>query len=203
MLNAHLRRTPRRAVLRSHTRFHIGTRGVIDPYICTCEIVLAGANVVRWERTSPCDSLRIAPKKLELCASCCKPITLPRISHITKPELETLPKPHQDAVKLTQHWLEDMVVGLNLCPFSASVIARDQVYFAVCDAEDDVDLHQFFLSELERLLGTNENEIATSLLIFPQGQEAFDDYLSLLDWFQQLLEQAELTGYVQLASFHP
>ena len=49
----------------------------------------------------------------------------------------------------------------------------------------------------------SENDIATSLLMFTQGLEVFDDYLDLLDWFQQLLEQAELTKYVQLASFHP
>ena len=57
--------------------------------------------------------------------------------------------------------------------------------------------------ELQRLLVTNENDIATSLLMFTQGLEEFDDYLDLLDWFQQLLEQAKLTEDVQLASFHP
>jgi hypothetical protein len=59
------------------------------------------------------------------------------------------------------------------------------------------------VTELQRLLVTNENDIATSLLMFTQGLEEFDDYLDLLDWFQQLLEQAELTEDVQLASFHP
>jgi hypothetical protein len=39
--------------------------------------------------------------------------------------------------------------------------------------------------------------------MFTQGLEVFDDYLDLLDWFQQLLEQAELAEHVQLASFHP
>jgi hypothetical protein len=57
--------------------------------------------------------------------------------------------------------------------------------------------------ELERLLGANEHDVATSLLMFTQGLDAFDDYLDLLDWFQQILEQADLTEHVQLASFHP
>ncbi|KPD10636.1 hypothetical protein AN476_20050 [Phaeobacter sp. 11ANDIMAR09] len=96
-----------------------------------------------------------------------------------------------------------MVVGLNLCPFSSSVIARDQVHYAICDATTDAHLKQFFVMELQRLLVTNENDIATSLLMFTQGLEEFDDYLDLLDWFQQLLEQAKLTEDVQLASFHP
>ncbi|MEP4038508.1 DUF1415 domain-containing protein [Pseudophaeobacter sp.] len=105
--------------------------------------------------------------------------------------------------KNTRRWLEHMVVGLNLCPFSSRVIAQDQVHYAICDATSDAHLKQFFVTELQRLLVTNENDIATSLLMFTQGLEEFDDYLDLLDWFQQLLEQAELTEDVQLASFHP
>jgi hypothetical protein len=77
------------------------------------------------------------------------------------------------------------------------------VYYAICDATTDAQLKQFYVNELQRLLGADENDIATSLLMFPQGLEVFDDYLDLLDWFQQLLEQAELTEHVQLASFHP
>lgn len=96
-----------------------------------------------------------------------------------------------------------MVVVLNLCPFSCSVIAQDQVYYAICDATTDAQLKQFYVNELQRLLGANENDVATSLLMFTQGLEEFDDYLALLDWFQELLEKAELTEHVQLASFHP
>lgn len=126
-----------------------------------------------------------------------------RICRITTFDPKTLPMTHQDVVKNTRLWLEQMVVGLNLCPFSSSVIARNQVHYAVCDATSDAHLKQFFVDELQRLLGTNENDVATSLLMFTQGLEEFGDYLDLLDWFQQLLEEADLTEHVQLASFHP
>ena len=96
-----------------------------------------------------------------------------------------------------------MVVGLNLCPFSSGVIAQNQVHYAICDATNDADLKKFYVNELKRLLEADENDIATSLLMFSQGLEIFDDYLDLLDWFQQLLEQAHLLEHVQLASFHP
>lgn len=134
---------------------------------------------------------------------CLKLVKQERIYLINKFDLKTLSLAHQDVVGQTRRWLEQMVVGLNLCPFSSSVIARDQVYYAVCDATTDAQLKQFYLNELQRLLGANEKDIATSLLMFTQGLEEFDDYLDLLDWFQQLLEQAELTEHVQLASFHP
>ena len=32
----------------------------------------------------------------------------------------------------TKQWLKDMVVGLNLCPFSHPAVAKDLVHFAVC-----------------------------------------------------------------------
>ncbi len=118
-------------------------------------------------------------------------------------DLNALSVAHQDVVKTTRRWLDDMVVGLNLCPFAASVITRDQVHYAICDATDDADLQTFFLTELERLLGANEHDVATSLLLFTHGLTAFDDYLDILDWFQQLLEHADLTEHLQLASFHP
>lgn len=106
-------------------------------------------------------------------------------------------------IKTTQQWLEQVVVGLNLCPFSHSVVAQNQVHYAVCDGSSDAQLKKFYVMQLEALLDADEHAIATSLLIFPLGLEVFDDYLDVLDWFQQLLEQADLTGHVQLASFHP
>ena len=96
-----------------------------------------------------------------------------------------------------------MVVGLNLCPFSSGVIAQNQVHYAICDATSDADLKKFYVNELKRLLEADENDIATSLLMFSQGLGIFDDYQDLLNWFQQLLEQADLLEHVQLASFHP
>lgn len=96
-----------------------------------------------------------------------------------------------------------MVVGLNLCPFSHSVVAHDQVRYAVCDGSTDRQLKQFYVMELQGLLEADEAKVATSLLMFPTGLELFDDYLDVLDWFQELLEQADLTDHVQLASFHP
>ena len=77
------------------------------------------------------------------------------------------------------------------------------MHYAICDATSDADLKKFYVNELKRLLEADENDIATSLLMFSQGLGIFDDYLDLLNWFEQLLEQADLLEHVQLASFHP
>ncbi len=126
-----------------------------------------------------------------------------RIFPINTLDLQKLAPAHHDVVNTTRQWLDQMVVGLNLCPFSSSVIARDQVRYAVCDAITDEQLKQFFVNELQILLGADERDVATSLLMFPQGLDGFEDYLTLLEWYQQLLEQADLIEHVQLASFHP
>ena len=126
-----------------------------------------------------------------------------RKSHINTFAHRKLSIAHQEVVKRTRIWLEKMVIGLNLCPFSSSMIAHDQVYYAICDDTDDVRLKQFYVDELQRLLEANENEMATSLLMFTRGLEKFSDYLAVLDWFQEILESTELTDHIQLASFHP
>lgn len=135
--------------------------------------------------------------------TCYVPLSCKRIGAITTFDPKTLSVAHQAVVDNTRQWLDQMVVGHNLCPFAANVVNRNQVHYAVCDATNDADLQQFYLTELQRLLGANEHEIATSLLMFPQGLDAFEDYLDLLEWFEQLLEEADLTQHVQLASFHP
>jgi len=141
--------------------------------------------------------VEISPK------TCFELINQERAILITQFDLKTLSTAHQNVVNVTRLWLEKMVVGLNLCPFSSAVINRNQVHYAVCDVTTDEGLRQFYLTELQRLLETNEHEIATSLLMFTRGLDDFGDYLDLLEWFQQLLEEADLTEHVQLASFHP
>ena len=106
-------------------------------------------------------------------------------------------------IATTQKWLSQMVLGLNLCPFSHHVVDHDQVHYAVCNDTTDAQLKQFYVSQLQLLLEAKDTQIATSLLMFPNGLDDFDDYLDLLDWFQQLLEQTDLIEHVQLASFHP
>lgn len=108
-----------------------------------------------------------------------------------------------DAEGHTRRWLAEFVVGLNLCPFARPLLDSPQLRIAVCDAVDDSALSRFFLSELDLLQGTAESEVATSLLVFTAALAEFDDYLSFLEFAQQLLADAGLEGLLQLASFHP
>lgn len=100
-------------------------------------------------------------------------------------------------------WLDEFVVGLNLCPFARPLLGAPNLRIAVCDASDAAALRNSFLCELELLQRSIEQDIATTLLAFPHALRDFADYLWFLDDAQELLLEAGLEGVVQLASFHP
>lgn len=103
----------------------------------------------------------------------------------------------------TRRWLEEFVVGLNLCPFARPLLDSPQLRIATCAAVALPALQHFFLSELDRLQSSTESEIATSLLVFSGALADFDEYLDFLDIAQELLYESGLEGVIQLASFHP
>ncbi|UTW10848.1 DUF1415 domain-containing protein [Marinobacterium rhizophilum] len=109
----------------------------------------------------------------------------------------------EQVCRLTRRWVEVMVVGENLCPFAASVLKRDQIRFAVSQAQDGAGVARDFLAELALIQQTPEDDIATTLLIVPAALGDFYDYLDALAQCEELITDAGLEGVFQLASFHP
>lgn len=107
----------------------------------------------------------------------------------------------EHAENATRKWLQDVVIGLNLCPFARREFDAGRIHFAVTEETDLEALLMAFATELSRLDKTPE--IETSLLIFANAVPDFLDYLELLDMAQAWLEDLELEGIFQLASFHP
>ncbi|MFV0278920.1 MAG: DUF1415 domain-containing protein [Parahaliea sp.] len=103
----------------------------------------------------------------------------------------------------TRVWLDRFVVGLNLCPFARPLLSSPALRIAQCRDSDPLALRRAFLLELDLIQASGEEDIATTLLVFPCALADFDDYLDFVDDAQYLLEQAGLDGILQLASFHP
>lgn len=101
----------------------------------------------------------------------------------------------------TRQWLEEVVIGLNLCPFARREYESQRIRFAICAEQNQEDLLLGFAQELERL--EREPALETTLLIFPNALADFFDYLELLDMAQGWLDTQGLEGVYQLASFHP
>jgi hypothetical protein len=100
-------------------------------------------------------------------------------------------------------WLDEVVVGLNLCPFAAKPTRENRVRFMVSKATDDEILLQDLQHEMELLDEKSAEEIETTLVIVPNHLQDFFDYNQFLNWATQLIKRNSWTGVYQLASFHP
>jgi uncharacterized protein len=100
-------------------------------------------------------------------------------------------------------WLNEVVIGLNLCPFSGKPTRENRVRFFVSNAADDELLLQDLQQEIELLDQTPASEIETTLVIVPNHLQDFFDYNQFLNWTQQLLKRNRWVGVYQLATFHP
>lgn len=106
-----------------------------------------------------------------------------------------------DVVQEINHWIDTLVVGLNLCPFANAIRRKDLLKIGVC-AESSVEgCLQMLIEEANQLELADED--ATTLLVLPHGFAAFDDYLDLLALAEALLDDRGFEGVIQLASFHP
>lgn len=106
-----------------------------------------------------------------------------------------------EIVSATRKWVEDVVVGYNLCPFAKRELVRDRVRFVVSEAETEDELLQAVHAELQRL--EDEPEIETTLLVHPNVLQDFPAYNEFLDATDGLLAYMNLEGIYQIASFHP
>lgn len=105
-----------------------------------------------------------------------------------------------DAVKA---WLEKAVIGLNLCPFAKSVYVRNRVRFTVSQADNLEALTADLKAELAHLHSSDPAGLDTTLLIHPYVLKDFRDYNDYLEVADTILDEMELAGVLQIASFHP
>ena len=104
-------------------------------------------------------------------------------------------------IKPVRHWVETLVVGLNLCPFAKRELVNNRIRFSVSEATTEQQLLDDLQAELSLL--TNDETIETTLLIHPRVLQDFYDYNEFLDYADGLLVQLNLEGIYQIASFHP
>jgi len=116
------------------------------------------------------------------------------------------PNPNADddaIVAATRKWLERAVIGLNLCPFAKSVYVKEQVRYVVSNATTPEQLLETLMDELQRLSDTSPEQVDTTLLIHPFVLNDFEDYNEFLDVADVAVEDMQLEGELQVASFHP
>lgn len=104
-------------------------------------------------------------------------------------------------IQVTKNWLQNVVVGLNFCPFAKREVERETIHYAVSNVCSTPEALVAVLDEAQRL--DQNSDIETTLIIFARGFEDFDQYLDMLEGANHLLMQGGYRGIYQLASFHP
>ncbi|MBQ0131354.1 MAG: DUF1415 domain-containing protein [Comamonas sp.] len=111
--------------------------------------------------------------------------------------------PEDIVIADTVRWLEKAVIGLNLCPFAKSVHVKGQIHYVVSQASDAegvaLDLHR----ELEALAEISPEKRDTTLLILPHALQDFLDFNDFTELADDMVEELDLGGILQVASFHP
>ena len=106
-------------------------------------------------------------------------------------------------IAATRHWVEQAVIGLNLCPFAKAVHVKEQVRYVVSPATTPEALLEQLMDELQGLSDTDAATTDTTLLIHPFVLTDFLDYNEFLDVADAAIEDMHLEGELQVASFHP
>ncbi len=108
-----------------------------------------------------------------------------------------------DALEATRAWLEQAVIGLNLCPFAKAVHTRGQIRWVLADAATPQALLDCLVEELRLLAAADPQAIETTLLVHPQVLADFGDFNDFLGVAEAALHAMGLEGTLQIASFHP
>lgn len=106
-------------------------------------------------------------------------------------------------IEATRKWVKDFVIGHNLCPFAKRPFDESRIRFAICESEAVEEQLTDFWREVRLLEKLGSKEVSNTLLIFPKGEEEFEDYLGFFELCEQLLEMQNKTADFQLVSFHP
>lgn len=118
---------------------------------------------------------------------------------------------NQTVIQQTKNWVEEIVIGLNLCPFASQPFQNNTIEYTVNNG-DSTEQHLQQLADCFSRLDAKFDgsvNIETSLLIYPEAYQNFDSYpdtgsyLDLLYFANHLLEDLNYAGTYQIASFHP
>jgi uncharacterized protein len=106
-------------------------------------------------------------------------------------------------VAATRAWIEQAVIGLELCPFASGPYLNDRVRYCVSAQRSSAGLLEELFHELQVLRDADPLTCETTLLIHPHVLADFLDYNDFLGECDAAVAELGLYGELQVASFHP
>jgi len=104
-------------------------------------------------------------------------------------------------IRRTRRWVEDVVVAHNFCPFARREVERQSIRYTVSPESRVAGALEVLIDECIQL--DCDSSIETTLLIYPQGFDVFEDYLDFAALAEALMIEQGYEGIYQLATFHP
>lgn len=111
--------------------------------------------------------------------------------------------PNSNIISQTKSWIEQFVIGYNLCPFAVQPFQQDRIKYVLVEGEDIEGLVETVFRECVLLQDADPLKVETTILIHPGLLTDFEEYLAVVGQMQDDLEKLSLEGVVQLATFHP
>ncbi len=101
----------------------------------------------------------------------------------------------------TRRWVDQVVIGHNLCPFARAIVDRLRV--EVFPSDDLEGLIHCLAGEIKRIMETSADTLPTTLVVMPTGFTDFESYLDVVAMAENIIDDLGYTEDVQIASFHP
>ncbi len=108
---------------------------------------------------------------------------------------------HKEILQQTRCWLREIVIGLNFCPFAQREFDQQRIHYDISSATHLEAALVSFADALYKLQA--DDDIETTLVIFPTGFDAFDDFVELIELADQLIDELDFRSVFQIAHFHP
>jgi len=104
-------------------------------------------------------------------------------------------------INATKQWLDEIIIGLNFCPFAKKEFVNNTIYYHQSMTEQVKPALKELIAQCHYL--QQHDEIETTLIIYSEGFRSFERYLDLVDYANDLLIESGFEGTFQLASMHP
>lgn len=106
-------------------------------------------------------------------------------------------------IDLTKRWIKSVVLDLNLCPFAHKVFEESQINYVLFEGNDLSKLTNVLWKELSVLAFDEEVNYTTSFIILKDLGGDFFDYLDIVEYANDILNDSEASDLIQIAEFHP
>jgi hypothetical protein len=109
----------------------------------------------------------------------------------------------KDPRKITQDWVENVVLGLKLCPFGHEVWRDGHWDIHVSDISNIKERLEVTNATIENFLKHKDKQDNTSLLVFPEVKENFIRFYNFTAMVEEELRHKGLEKLIQIVTFHP